>query len=557
MIRFILSLFGPFRWFIEKMGADYNQFILILKLKLTIDNRKTSGIHKNSTNAANGSMIKQSFSQVFLGVFFALFLVLVQSAFTFYYFAHTFLTLMMAMMIISEFTTILFDTSENVIIQPLPVKGNTLSLARNAHVLLYLAMMAFNLSVISILIAISKFGITSALVFTLSIFLNVLFTLFLANILYLGIMRLASGEKLKNILMYFQIVIAILFMLAYQFGINLVDKSEIRNMVLHVNWYTFFVPPAFFAGLVEALSTLNFDTHHLIFIAEAVMIPIMAIYFTGKYLTPVFNRKLMDLEQGDRTSKVKMERHGESLYFRCMSSLFIYRKEEKAAFKLMWIMTGRERLFKQTFLPSLAYMVIMIIIPFFKESFNIDELAQSDKYLLMLYVFIMVGLTLPKALLIGNNQHVAWLFKTVPLDSPAPYFKSFIKAAFIRFFVPFYIILSILIVAIWGVKVIPDVVISFLSIYLFTMLFYYLQDPIFPFSSEKSARDGGKSFGTILSLVAIAVALGFMHKMLIHWFIFGNLLLIPVYILAIFYLNRVYVYRKITWAKVDRTNMYS
>jgi len=427
MIRFLLSLFVPFRWFIEKMGADYKQFIRILQLKLTMDDRRLKGLGNNSKKATENALMKQSFSQIFFGIFFAIFLLLVKSPFTYYYFAHTFLMVMMAMMIISEFTTILFDTSENVIIQPLPIKGNTISLARNAHVFLYLTMMAFNLSVFSIIVAMFEFGIVSGLIFLLSVFLNVLFTLFLANVLYLVIMRLASGEKLKNLLMYFQIVIAILFMSAYQFGLNMVDKTKIQNMILPVHWYTYLAPPAFFSGLVEALSTWLFDLQHLIFIAEALIIPPVAIYLTGKYLTPVFNRKLMDLEQGDRVSKVKTETSRNSLYFRMMSSIFIHRQEEKAPFKLMWKMTGRERLFKQTFLPSLGYIVIMIVVPFFTKSFNYNELIESDRYLLILYIFIFVGATLPGAMLVGNNQHATWVFKTVPLSSPAPYFKGSLK----------------------------------------------------------------------------------------------------------------------------------
>jgi ABC-2 type transport system permease protein len=557
MIRFLLSLFAPFRWYIEKMGADYNQFRRILQLKLTMDNRRMKGLGNNSKNATENILIKQSLGQIFFGIIFAMFLLIVKSPFTFYYFAHTFLMAMMAMMIISEFTTILFDTSENVIIQPLPIKGNTISLARNAHIFLYLGMMAFNLSIISIIVAMFKFGIVSGIIFLCSIFLNVLFTLFLANILYLGIMRIASGEKLKNLLMYFQIIIAILFMSAYQFGVNLVDKTIVENMVLAVHWYTYLVPPAFFSGLIEAFSFYIFDREHLIFIAEALIAPPVAIYFTGKYLTPVFNRKLMDLEQGDRVSKVKIETSGNSLYYRMMASLFVHRQEEKGAFKMMWKMVGRERLFKQTFLPSLGYIVIMMIVPFFNKPLNMNELMQSDKYLLILYIFIFAGATLPGSLLTGNNQHAAWIFKTLPILSPASYFKGFINAAFARFFMPFYIVLAFAICSIWGIKVLPDVAITLMVIYLFTILFYYLQSPVFPFAMEKLASQGGTVFMKIIGLIAIAVALGFLHKFLLNWFAFANLLLIPIYGVAVLYVNRIFVYRKISWEKVDLVNNYS
>jgi ABC-2 type transport system permease protein len=557
MIRFLLSLFKPFRWFIEKMGADYNQFIRILELKLTMDNRRMKGLGNNSKKETENALIKQSFSQIVFGIFFALFLIMVKSPFTYYYFAHTFLMAMMAMMIISEFTSILFDTSENVIIQPLPIKGNTISLARNAHVLLYLSLMAFNLSVISIIVAIYKFGVVSALAFGFTIFLNVLFTLFLANILYLVIMRLASGEKLKNLLMYFQIFIAIAFMLFYQFGINMVDKTQIRDMVLPVYWYTYLVPPAFFSGLVETFTSSIFDRQHLIFIAEALIIPIVAIYLTGKYLTPVFNRKLMDLEQGDRVSKIKIETARKSLWYRIMLGIFVHKREEIAPFKLIWTMTGRERMFMQTFLPSLGYILIMIAVQFFRKSFDLNEIIHSDRYILILYAFMFIGATLPTSLLYGNNQHATWIFKTVPFSSPASYFKGFIKAAFARFFVPFYLALSIVICIVWGFKVIPDIFIALLAIYLITMLYYYIQNPGFPFSQDKLATQGGAAFIKIMGLMAIAAALGFLHYFLLRWFNFAGLLLIPVYLGAIYYVNRVFVYKKIDWESVDKLNTYS
>ncbi len=558
MIKFLLSLFKPFRWFIEKMDADYDQFIRILQLKLTLDNRQMKGLGNHSKNETENAMTKQSFVQMMLGIFFALLLLMIKSPFTYYYFAHSFLMVMMAMMIIAEFTTVLFDTSENVIIQPLPIKGNTISLARNAHVLLYLSMMAFNFSVVSIIVAITKFGIVSALVFLFSIGLNVLFTLFLANMLYLVIMRFASGEKLKNLLMYFQIVIAILFMSFYQFGINLVDKTQIQNMVLSVNWYTYLIPPAFFSGLVDAFTSFVFDTRHCIFIVEALIVPVAGIYLTGKYLTPVFNRKLMDLEQGDRVSKVKTEKTHQSLWYRMMLTIFVHRQEEKASFKLVWTMSGRERLFMQTFLPSLGFIVIMIAVQFFrKSSFNVDKLVQTPMYLFILYALMLVTASLPAALLLGNNRHASWLFKTMPLSSPAHYFKGFIKAAFARFFMPFYLLVSVGICVLWGYKVIPDVVIALLSIYLITLLFYYIQQLAFPFTNEKRASEGGAGFIKVMGLIIIAVMLGFIHFFLLRWFNYANLLLIPFYLGLIYYVNRFFVYKKINWEEVDEANAYS
>src|SRR5512145_2448518 len=114
MERFIIYLIAPFRRFIVMLGADYEQFIIILKLKLTLDNRRVSALSKKPQNEQKNMMLWQALTQIFIGLFFGMFLAIIKSPFTFFYLSHTFLMVMMAMMIISEFTTILFDTSENV-----------------------------------------------------------------------------------------------------------------------------------------------------------------------------------------------------------------------------------------------------------------------------------------------------------------------------------------------------------------------------------------------------------------------------------------------------------
>jgi hypothetical protein len=556
MIRFLLSIFTPFRWFIEKMGADYNQFIRILELKLTIDNRSARGFNKRQENAQSNMLVRQTITQIAFGGIFGIFLSIIKSPFTFYYFAHIFLMVMMAMSIISEFTTILFDTSENVIIQPLPIRGNTISLARNAHVFLYLSLTAFSMSVVWLIIAMVKFGLISGLIFFFTILLNVLFTLFFANILYLGIMRLASGEQLKTVLMYFQIVIAILFMAGYQFGMKLVDKTDITNMILPINWYTFLIPPAFLSGFIESLSTSNFDTAHLIFTLEALVIPVASIYFTGKYLTPVFNKKLMDLEQGDKNTKVKIETVRISLWYRIMSSIFVHNNEEKASFRLMWKMTGRERLFKQTLFPSIGYIVIIAIVQFVNKPQSLANLSKNDNYLFYLYILMFISMTLPSALLTGSNRQAAWIFKTVPLSSPASFFKGSIKAAFSKFFIPFYIVIGIAVCAVWGIKVLPEMFIALMATYLMTLLFYYFQNPGFPFSIEKAASQGGAAMIKVFIIMAFAGASGLLHNFLLHWHNYMSLILIPVYIGIIIYVNQVFVYKRITWKRVDRVNFY-
>lgn len=557
MINFILSLFKPFRWLIERSGADYDQFMVLLKLKLTIDDRQTRGLMKTNTKSHEKMLVKQFFSQVFVGLVFLLFLVPIKSQFTYFYFSHLMVMVMMAMMIISEFTTILFDTSENDIIQPLPIKGNTIGLVRNAHVFIYLGFMAFNLSFGALVVSIIKFGFVAGGLFIATIALNTLLTLFLSNIIYLGIMRVASGERLKNVLMYFQIVFAIGIMATYQLGLNVIDKNSIANMILPVYWYTFLIPPAFFSGFVEAVSKGILDLNHLIFIAETAVMPFVAVWISGRYLNPKFTNKLLELEQGDRSSEIKNVSARESVWYRIMAFFFVRKTEERASFRLIWKMVGRERMFKQTLFPSIGYVVFFIFFPAFKKGFTLSTLAESNKFVFVLYVFLFAALTIPTALLVGNNRHQSWIFKAIPLATPASFFKGAIKAAFARFFIPMYAVVVIGVIYIWGIHVVPDIVIAFLATYFLVLLVYYYQNPNYPFSSEKKKDQGGMAILKMFGMLLLIGALGAFHWFLLSkWFRFANLLLLPIYAIGIAYINRNLVHKKINWEKVDLLNPY-
>lgn len=57
--------------------------------------------------------------------------------------------------------------------------------------------------------------------------------------------------------------------------------------------------------------------------------------------------------------------------------------------------------------------------------------------------------------------------------------------------------------------------------------------------------------------MGLAGLVGLVHYSFLVWFDFANLMLIPIYGGAIFYVNRIMVYRKITWSEVDRVNGYA
>jgi hypothetical protein len=554
MIRFIVSLFLPFRKLIEWTGVDYGQFITVLKLKLLMDNRRSTSFSSNRGGETRNMLMMQSGMFALFGAVLTSILHVIQSAFVFYFAIHSMVMIFTAMLIISEFYAILFATSDNSLIHSLPVNGQTVNLARNAHIFVYLFLLGFSFSLVPMIIGAFRFGIVTLLAYILSLALNAAFTLFLTNIMYLGIMQLASGEKLKSLMMYFQVAIAVFFMAFYQYGIRLIDNTDIFNVFLPIHWYAFLLPQSWFAGTIDAVATFNWDLNHLIFLVLAIGMPLAAAIITSKYLTPLFNQKLADMEQGDKSAVVRKTRQTHGKWSRTAAKVFTRKAEERASFTVMWKMIGRERQFKLMLLPSIGY--ILVLLPLMFQGKSINNVVSGKLYIALLYFPILISSTLANAVLVGEQKMSGWIFRSSPMDSPAELFKGIIKAGFVRFLIPVYIILAAVVLFFWGFSKISDIVIALLANYLMSIVLFYYQTPRFPFTLEKSAVQGGSNGLRVMLSMLIVVFIAMLHWGLLSMPFHASLLLIPLYITLIWYVDFRWVYSRITWKEIDRYTRY-
>lgn len=104
---------------------------------------------------------------------------------------------------------------------------------------------------------------------------------------------------------------------------------------------------------------------------------------------------------------------------------------------------------------------------------------------------------------------------------------GYIKATFAKYFIPIYMCVGIAICSVWGIRIVPDVLIVFTSLYLFTLSMFYTQRHFFPFAMEKSSTNGDMYLKGLLA-AGVLVAYGFFHNYLINLHSFANLLLIPI-----------------------------
>jgi len=230
MNTFLLKFLDLFRWLYRRLGIDYEQLRSIVGIKLTMDNRRQLVAYRRKNNEEPGNAFMMTLLIYgFFGAFVALSLYFIPSFVLSLIVFFSYIIVMVAMTLITDFSSILLDTSDNTIILPRPVSGQTLFAARLTHILLYLGQLAIGLTIFPALVVIIKYGFLLFAVFLLAVALSVLTAVFVTNAFYLLVMQFASEEKLKNIINYFQILMAVLIMGGYQILPRIMERMDIAS----------------------------------------------------------------------------------------------------------------------------------------------------------------------------------------------------------------------------------------------------------------------------------------------------------------------------------------
>jgi hypothetical protein len=546
------SFLRPLKYVVEKTGANFLQVCHLVDLRLLLDNRKLNPNSSGKNKDPNNTLVRQSLMFVLVGTFLPLMFSKSNDLFLISFSTHIYLMVMVAVTMMSEYSVSLFDTRDNNLLIPLPVNGQTLGWARVLHIMIYLLVISFSLVLPSLVIIGIKFGIASALLMFAASLLNTVFTLFFTIFLYLGLMKLISGDKLKDVMMYIQVGLAIFIMVGYQLAPRYLMTNNGTEVLMNPSSYFLLIPPAWFSML-----TVSWQIHNTMMLAGAVIavvVPLMAMVFIGKKLFYGFENTLVKLSAGDTSNaKVKPEklRRENTLWFRLNSILLGVTKSELPIFRLMWKLVGRERLFKQSILPMLAYMIVIPLFSVFSKN-GMGDIGQ--RYMTFIYFTIMTSSMIPSVLCIGSNAYTLWIYQTLPNIKPSSVFSNAMKAAFARFFIPVFILMAAPLFYFKGFVALADIVTVFLFNYFVAIAILYFQPPYFPFSQSRATSQGGKTALRMMLIIILALPLGFLHAYLSGkngWF---PLVLSAIFLPILILIDKKWFPRKISWKLVENTN---
>ncbi|SCH53090.1 Uncharacterised protein [uncultured Clostridium sp.] len=302
---FTLRILDLFKGIYTKFGVDYNTMRLILQVKLTLDSRRVPNTIDNSKNLKEKNYFYSSLIvYAILGVMYIPMLFMnidIRLKMTMYF--SCFMILLLTILI-SDFSSVILDIDDKDIIGIRGIDSKTLNAAKTTHIFIYIFTLSLALCGFSMIVFL-RFGIKNFLLFLFSIALIDILMIVITAILYLIILRLFKGEKLKDMLNTFQIGFLLLFTIGYQFIIRSFDYMNI-DFVYNSSWWNIFFVPMYFASNFKLIQGNDIDTMTIILSILSIIVPIVSL-FIYKRLVPVFEESLQKLNDNYYKIKVKKD----------------------------------------------------------------------------------------------------------------------------------------------------------------------------------------------------------------------------------------------------------
>lgn len=533
MNKFILFLLDRVSFLFRQQNVDYQQLRSIVEVKLTMDNRRQRfrlGGNDSAKETSNGFVWQIVILALFSSLI-SLLILFVPSVMLVYTLIAAYAMLMVTMILITDFSQVLLDSSDSIIILPRPVSNKTYYFAKLVHVLSYMLQIGFALTLPQLIATFYKYGIFVGLAFFVASFLLIILAVFITNLLYLFLIRFASQEALQNIINYVQIGVTIVVMVGYQlvfrvFGNDFMQSAEAMGQ----SFYHLLLPPFWLGYAMSAAVSFQFSMIAAAAISLLILLPIGTVFALNSGLLKGFGAKLGTIDSVSKTDEVIKKQTSGVGIITLISTIFLKSPAEKAAFEFVWKMTSRDRKFKLRTYPSLAYLLVYI--PLFlgvtkkgnSVTETLQELQSSEGTMLSLIYFTVVMLNVIRTNVVFYDEpKAAWIYGSAPIKQPGELLSGQFWAIFFKFQLSAIAAASVVTIYIWGVSSVDDILFGLFAVMIFQLLVNIGFKSKLPFSFQ---FESGKN-ANFIQVIGYMVGVGIMAGM--HYY-----LMKVTYVIAVF-----------------------
>ncbi|MFB6341090.1 hypothetical protein ACE1ET_05190 [Saccharicrinis sp. FJH62] len=514
MAELLMKLIRLLRPFVRMMGADVLQFEAIMNAKLSIDFRKEPS-SLNTNRKRKMTFGRQLIFYGMFGIFTAMIFIQTKDVifgFTIYY---SILIVMLTTILLTEFSSVIFDENENDIYLPRPVSSRTLLLTRLVHVQTYMGLIGGAMSVPGLIFVIFIHGGLMVLGMLLSVLIASWMALLFCMLLFQVLSKFISGERFKDALNYLQIGIAILIMGGYQLLPRMFEMVSPDQAVMSTGWWTYLVPTIWLAGFTRLFASFT-SSYDLIMAGLTVLFTVLGSVLVVRFMSSGFSSLL---NTDDKTEKKKdKERSGSGVKLKIRNlarNILCVSDMEKAGWQMTMSVTKRDRKFKQAVYPAFGYILIMLIIflkPDFKDFFgSLHNLATTPKYLVFIFMGFF-GVSTIYQLPYTDNAGAGWIYQVLPAPDKKHLQTGAIKAMLYKFYIPIYLMFTIIVLLIWPVNVLVYLLLGAVGTALYAVVGeIFMKNPL-PFTQPRDMqRKGGMTLRMMVYMALMGAMIGMIY----------------------------------------------
>lgn len=548
----ILKFLDKISIIFKSMGIDYAVMRKILQIKFLMDARRVPTVLMDGKNRESKNSFRSALGMyILMGIFIGLFMIPTFPLFLKMNVVIGIIIFMIMTTMISDFSAVLLDVKEKNILLSRPVDARTLSAAKLIHIIVYLFSITMAIAGGALIIGLMRYGIMFFLLFLLEIILICGFLILVTALFYYAVITVFNGEKLKDIINYFQIVLTIFMTIMYQFTGRIFSVTNMNFSITPHLWH-FLLPSSWFAAPFILLMEKDFNPYYIFLSLTGIIVPIITITVYIKVVAPRFERKLQKLNNGGGLEKNNVRKES---FQRAVSHILCHNPLEKVFFRFTLQMLDNERKLKLRIYPSLAFSVIFPFI-FFLNFFS-GEHSFSDafkeltngRYYLYLYFTVALLAALFPMISLSENYKGAWIYKALPVDNPVMVIKGAFKAFLIKYIVPIYLFISLIFIILFGLKILPSLALIFLNLMILMLIIFQSSKKELPFYKDFQYTQNGSNVGMVFFSFALCAVAAGAHYLALVFNPYG--LIINIAISLIIAVIIWYYSFKFSWKDID------
>jgi len=432
---------------------------MILQIKLTMDGRRVSTVMKNNIKTDESEDKNNYLSLLKINVFMSIFIGLIMMGNMTSMIATNIVIginlFMMVSLMISDFSAVLLDVGEKNILLPKPINTKTFNAAKTTHICIYLMGISLSLNLIPLVIGTINYGVLFFVIFSIENIFAVLLVIALTSLLYTLVLKFFDGEKLKDIINYFQILLAFVFAFGYQLVIRVFNNTSMNSEYVPKFWHAL-LPSMWFAAPFGILIDGNKQPFLMFLCILAMVGPILLITLYIKSVVPYFEKNLQKLNENGGTVSKGSENRKEFI-----AGLVCKDKIEKSMFKFTQNMIATERNLKLKVYPTLAMAVFMPVLFMFMDTGGksfMDNIQTGFGGKIHLLMYISIFLLCFCTAFINNSDSYkgAFIYKVLPIENPGVILKGAVKGTIFKLIIPLYILEALVFLIFKGPSIILD-----------------------------------------------------------------------------------------------------